>query len=203
MSKKRSTLLILISFLVTSVISSSTKKVNIEMRLTYLESELTSIKSSLMETLKSVSILSKESVHKNDREGPIDLQNNSHTEGELEIKFMSLNEQINDSKSKLTEIVQNVDSLEKKFVLLTDDLSHKLHRLQDKREHGTKVTEDNFERVSKQVEKLQSSPLNISNDDNDEISQDLTIAKIRNEFSQFKLTVARDTAGIKERYIFI
>ena len=203
MSKKRSTLLILISFLVTSVISSSTKKVNIEMRLTYLESELTSIKSSLMETLKSVSILSKESVHKNDREGPIDLQNNSHTEGELEIKFMSLNEQINDSKSKLTEIVQNVDSLEKKFVLLTDDLSHKLHRLQDKREHGTKVTEDNFERVSKQVEKLQSSPLNISNDDNDEISQDLTIAKIRNEFSQFQLTVARDTAGIKERYIFI
>ena len=203
MSKKRSTLLILISFLVTSVISSSTKKVNIEMRLTYLESELTSIKSSLMEILKSVSILSKESVHKNDREGPIDLQNNSHTEGELEIKFMSLNEQINDSKSKLTEIVQNVDSLEKKFVLLTDDLSHKLHRLQDKREHGTKVIEDNFERVSKQVEKLQSSPLNISNDDNDEISQDLTIAKIRNEFSQFQLTVARDTAGIKERYIFI
>ena len=203
MSKKRSTLLILISFLVTSVISSSTKKVNIEMRLTYLESELTSIKSSLMETLKSVSILSKESVHKNDREGPIDLQNNSHTEGELEIKFMSLNEQINDSKSKLTEIVQNVDSLEKKFVLLTDGLSHKLHRLQDKREHGTKVTEDNFERVSKQVEKLQSSPLNISNDDNDEISQDLTIAKIRNEFSKFQLTVARDTAGIKERYIFI
>ena len=165
MSKKRSTLLILISFLVTSVISSSTKKVNIERRLTYLESELTSIKSSLMEILKSVSILSKESVHKNDREGPIDLQNNSHTEGELEIKFISLNEQINDSKSKLTEIVQNVDSLEKKFVLLTDDLSHKLHRLQDKREHGTKVTEDNFERVSKQVEKLQSSPLNISNDD--------------------------------------
>ena len=129
MSKKRSTLLILIFFLVTSVISSSTKKVNIEMRLTYLESELTSIKSSLMETLKSVSILSKESVHKNDREGPIDLQNNSHTEGELEIKFMSLNEQINDSKSKLTDIVQNaVDSLEKKFVVLKDDLSHKLDK---------------------------------------------------------------------------
>ena len=94
-------------------------------------------------------------------------------------------------------------SLEKKFVLMTDDLSNKLHRLLDKREHGTKVTEDNFERVSKQVEKLQGSPLNISNDDNDEISQDLTIAKIRNEFSQSQLTVARDTAGIKERYIFI
>ena len=206
----------------TSVISSSTEKVNIEMRLTHLETELSSTKASLMEILKSISILSKEYVHKNDIEGLLNLQNNSHTEEELDIKFMSLNEQINDSKSKLTDIVQNaVDSLEKKFVVLKDDLSHKLdkkvcassflwrdvyklNQFQVKREHGSKyVTEDNFERVSKQVEKLQGIPLNISKTFS-EISQDLTIAKItRNEFAKFQLTVARDTAGIKERYIFI
>lgn len=168
------------------------------MRLTHLETELSSTKASLMEILKSISILSKEYVHKNDIEGLLNLQNNSHTEEELDIKFMSLNEQINDSKSKLTDIVQNaVDSLEKKFVVLKDDLSHKLDK-KVKREHGSKyVTEDNFERVSKQVEKLQSIPLNISKTFS-EISQDLTIAKItRNEFAKFQLTVARDTAGIK------
>ena len=99
------------------------------MRLTHLETELSSTKASLMEILKSISILSKEYVHKNDIEGLLNLKNNSHTEEELDIKFMSLNEQINDSKSKLTDIVQNaVDSLEKKFVVLKDDLSHKLDK---------------------------------------------------------------------------
>ena len=181
-------------FLYTSVLSLSTERVNTEMRLEQIEKELAETKSSLVEILKTISIISKEYVHKDQ----IELQNQEDASNELDIKFMSLNEQINDSKKKLTNFVHKaVNSLEKQFVTLKDDLSHKLDK-KVKRDHDRKfVTEEKFATVSKQVEKLQTLPLNISRHVN-ALSEDLTASTItRNEFAKFQLTVARDTARVK------
>ena len=185
-------------FLYTSVLSLSTERVNTEMRLDQIEKELVETKSSLVEILKTISIISKEYVHKDQIEELIKLQNQDDASNELDIKFMSLNEQINDSKKQLTNFVHKaVNSLEKQFVTLKDDLSHKLDK-KVKRDHDRKfVTEEKFATVSKQVEKLQTLPLNISRHVN-ALSEDLSASTItRNEFAKFQLTVARDTARVK------
>ena len=180
-----------------SVFTLSTEKMNTDMRLEQLENELVETKSSLVEILKTVSIISKEFVHKDQIE-LIKLQNNEDASDELDIKFMSLNEQINDSKKQLSNFVHEaVSSLEKQFVRLKDDLSHKLDK-KVKRDHERKfVTEEKFATVSQQVQKLQSLPLNISWQVN-ALSENLTESTItRNEFAKFQLTVARDTARVK------
>lgn len=182
----------------TSVLSLSTERVNTEMRLEQLEKELVETKSSLVEILKTITIISKEYVHKDQIEKLMKLQNQDDASNELDIKFMSLNEQINDSKKQLTNFVHKaVNALEKQFVTLKDDLSHKLDK-KVKRDHDRKfVTEEKFATVSKQVEKLQTLPLNISRHVN-AISEDLSASTItRNEFAKFQLTVARDTARVK------
>ena len=185
--------------LFTSVFTlSTTEKMNTEMRLEQLENELVETKSSLVEILKTVSIISKEFVHKDQIDRLIKLQNNEDASDELDIKFMSLNEQINDSKKQLSNFVHEaVTSLEKQFVRLKDDLSYKLDK-KVKRDHDRKfVTEDKFATVSQQVQKLQSLPLNISWQVN-ALSENLTESTItRNEFAKFQLTVARDTARVK------
>ena len=165
------------------------------MRLEQIEKELVETKSSLVEILKTITIISKEYVHKDQIEK---LQNQDDASNELDIKFMSLNEQINDSKKQLTNFVHKaVNALEKQFVTLKDDLSHKLDK-KVKRDHDRKfVTEEKFATVSKQVEKLQTLPLNISRHVN-ALSEDLSASTItRNEFAKFQLTVARDTARVK------
>lgn len=182
----------------TSVLSLSTERVNTEMRLEQIEKELVETKSSLVEILKTITIISKEYVHKDQIEKLMKLQNQDDASNELDIKFMSLNEQINDSKKQLTNFVHKaVNALEKQFVTLKDDLSHKLDK-KVKRDHDRKfVTEEKFATVSKQVEKLQTLPLNISRHVN-AISEDLSASTItRNEFAKFQLTVARDTARVK------
>ena len=177
----------------------TTEKMNTEMRLEQLENELVETKSSLVEILKTVSIISKEFVHKDQIDRLIKLKSlNEDASDELDIKFMSLNEQINDSKKQLSNFVHEaVTSLEKQFVRLKDDLSHKLDK-KVKRDHDRKfVTEDKFATVSQQVQKLQSLPLNISWQVN-ALSENLTESTItRNEFAKFQLTVARDTARVK------
>ena len=186
MSKNVSLFLVL--FLYTSVFSVSTKKVNTNIRLEQIEKELVETKSSLVEILKTVSIISKEFVHKDQIEKLI-------SENDLlDIKFMSLNKQINRSQKQLTNIVHTaVNSQEKQFSTLKEDLS-KLDK-KVKSDHEKKfVTEDKFQAVSEQVKKLQKLPLNISWNVN-ELSEDLTESTIiRKEFAKFQLTVARDTA---------
>ena len=196
MSKRVSLFIFL--FFCTSVLSLSTERVNTEMRLEQIEKELVETKSSLVEILKTITIISKEYVHKDQIEKLMKLQNQDDASNELDIKFMSLNEQINDSKKQLTNFVHKaVNALEKQFVTLKDDLSHKLDK-KVKRDHDRKfVTEEKFATVSKQVEKLQTLPLNISRHVN-AISEDLSASTItRNEFAKFQLTVARDTARVK------
>ena len=56
--------LFLVLFLYTSVFSVLTKEVNTNIRLEQIEKELVETKSSLVEILKTVSIISKEFVHK-------------------------------------------------------------------------------------------------------------------------------------------
>ena len=189
-------------FLNTSVLSLSTEKVNTDMRLEQIEKELVETKSSLVEILKTISIISKEYVHNDQIERIIKLQNQEDKSDELDIKFMSLNEQINDSKKQLTNFVHTaVNSLEKQFATLKDDLSHKLDK-KVKRDHDRKfVTEEKFATVSQKVEKLQTLPLNISHHVN-ALTKDLTASTItRNEFAKFQLTVARDTARVKVKFI--
>ena len=198
MKMSRMVSLFIFFFLYTSVLSLSTERVNTEMRLDQIEKELVETKSSLVEILKTISIISKEYVHKDQIEELIKLQNQDDASNELDIKFMSLNEQINDSKKQLTNFVHKaVNALEKQFVTLKDDLSHKLDK-KVKRDHDRKfVTEEKFATVSKQVEKLQTLPLNISRHVN-ALSEDLSASTItRNEFAKFQLTVARDTARVK------
>ena len=199
MSKKAS--LFIFFFLNTLVLSLSTEKVNTDMRLEQLEKELVETKSSLVEILKTISIISKEYVHNDQIERIIKLQNQENGSDELDIKFMSLNEQINDSKKELTNFVHKaVSTLEKQFATLKDDLSYKLDK-KVKRDHDRKfVTEEKFATVSKKVEKLQTLPLNISHHVN-ALTKDLTASTItRNEFAKFQLTVARDTALVKVEF---
>ena len=115
----------------------------------------------------------------------------------LDIKFMSLNKQINRSQKQLTNYVHTaVNSQEKQFSTLKEDLS-KLDK-EVKGDHEKKfVTEEKFQAVSEQVEKLQKHPLNISWNVN--AMTENTI--IRKEFSKFQLTVARDTARVKVKYM--
>ena len=183
--------LFLVLFLYTSVFPVSTKKVNTNIRLEQIEKELVETKSSLVEILKTVSIISKEFVHKDQIEKLIS-ENDM-----LDIKFMSLNKQINRSQKQLTNYVHTaVNSQEKQFSTLKEDLS-KLDK-EVKGDHEKKfVTEEKFQAVSEQVEKLQKHPLNISWNVN--AMTENTI--IRKEFSKFQLTVARDTARVKVKYM--
>ena len=185
--------LFLVLFLYTSVFSVLTKEVNTNIRLEQIEKELVETKSSLVEILKTVSIISKEFVHKDQIEKLIS-ENNM-----LDIKFMSLNKQINRSQKQLTNYVHAaVNSQEKQFSTLKEDLS-KLDK-EVKGDHEKKfVTEDKFQAVSEQVEKLQKHPLNISWNVN--ALTENTI--IRKEFSKFQVTVARDTARVKVKFIKI
>ena len=186
MSKK--VLLFFLLFLNTSVFSVSTKKVNTQIRLEQIEKELVETKSSLVEILKTVSIISKQFVHKDQIEQLISEND------ELDIKFMSLNKQIDRSKKQLSNFVHTaVNSQEKQFSTLKEDIS-KLDK-KVKSDHERKfVTEEKFQAVFEQVEKLQKLPLNISWNVN-ALSEDLTESTIiRKEFAKFQLTVARDTA---------
>ena len=186
--------LFLVLFLYTSVFPVSTKKVNTNIRLEQIEKELVETKSSLVEILKSVSIISKEFVHKDQIEKLIS-ENDM-----LDIKFMSLNKQINRSQKQLTNYVHKaVNSQKKQFSTLKEDLS-KLDKKVESDHEKKIVTEEKFQAVSEQVEKLQKLPLNSSWNVN-ELSKDLTENTIiRKEFSKFQLTVARDTARVKVKF---
>ena len=186
--------LFLVLFLYTSVFPVSTKKVNTNIRLEQIEKELVETKSSLVEILKSVSIISKEFVHKDQIEKLIS-ENDM-----LDIKFMSLNKQINRSQKQLTNYVHKaVNSQKKQFSTLKEDLS-KLDKKVESDHEKKFVTEEKFQTVSEQVEKLQKLPLNSSWNVN-ELSKDLTENTIiRKEFSKFQLTVARDTARVKVKF---
>ena len=186
--------LFLVLFLYTSVFPVSTKKVNTNIRLEQIEKELVETKSSLVEILKTVSIISKEFVHKDQIEKLIS-ENDM-----LDIKFMSLNKQINRSQKQLTNYVHKaVNSQKKQFSTLKEDLS-KLDKKVESDHEKKFVTEEKFQAVSEQVEKLQKLPLNSSWNVN-ELSKDLTENTIiRKEFSKFQLTVARDTARVKVKF---
>ena len=118
----------------------------------------------------------------------------------LDIKFMSLNKQINRSQKQLTNYVHKaVNSQKKQFSTLKEDLS-KLDKKVESDHEKKFVTEEKFQAVSEQVEKLQKLPLNSSWNVN-ELSKDLTENTIiRKEFSKFQLTVARDTARVKVKF---
>lgn len=174
-------------FLCTSILSMSTK--NIKPRLKHIEKELVETKSSLVEILKAVSIISKEFFHKNEIEQLINSQNQEDLSDKIDIKFMSLNEQINDAKNQLTNFVHTaVDSKEKKFAMIRKDFSHKHHK---------KVKSNQDEKFVSE-EKFQILPFNISQHVN-ALTDNLTIT--RDEFAKFQLSVARDMAHVKVLFI--
>ena len=148
----------------------------------------------------TVSTFSKEFVHKDQIEWLINPQKNQNQEDisdDLDIKFMNLNKQVNDSEKQLTDFVHAaVKSLEKQFATLKKDLSHKLDKKVKKSNHDRNfVSEDKFQTVSKQIEKLQQTlRLNILQHVNG-LTDNLTIT--RNEFAKFQLTFARDMARVK------
>ena len=177
----------------TSILSLSTK--NIKPRLEQIEKELVETKSSLVELLKTVSIISKEFVHKDEIEQLINPQNQEDLSDKLDIKFMSLSKQINDAENQLTNFVHTaVDSIEKKFAMIRKDFSHKLNKKIKSNQEEKFVSEEKFQTWSKQVEKLQTFPFNISQHVN-ALTDNLTIT--RDEFAKFQLTVARDMAHVK------
>ena len=198
MSKNKNVSLFISIFLCTSVLSLSTE--DTKRRLEQIEKELLETKSSLVEILMTVSTISKEFVHKDQIEWLINPQKNQNQEDisdDLDIKFMNLNKQVNDSEKQLTDFVHAaVKSLEKQFATLKKDLSHKLDKKVKKSNHDRNfVSEDKFQTVSKQIEKLQQTlRLNILQHVNG-LTDNLTIT--RNEFAKFQLTFARDMARVK------
>jgi len=180
--------LIVTSILVCATSSFSIDSNNLlEMRLTHLENEFNSTKSLLSEVLtevKKVKNISAYYLRKDDIKKISD-------SNELNNKLDSLNKYVNDTKENFTNIVS---LLESKFDDLKKDVSFKIDK-KVKREHSKKfVTEEAFNIVTK---KLQDIPNNFSRKVN-EISQDIFNSAItKDEFSSFKLMMARDVCHLK------
>ena len=98
----------LVSFIFLEL-STSTK--NIKPRLERIEKELVETKSSLLEILKNVSIITEELVHKDQKINP---QNHEDLSGKLDIIFMSSNKQINDSTT-LTNLTRRATTIKNWF----------------------------------------------------------------------------------------
>ena len=185
-----SSLLLLLSSLQAAVCLPS-EGISTELRLSQLETELQSTRSTLLEILKSVSILSKQYVHTD--EG-VRLQ----TTEDIDLKIEQLQMKIDENKENVTGVVMAaVEALQKKFDALKEDLSFKLEK-KVKRAYGSKfVTEESFEEVSRKVQQLQDLPKNLMQSVN-EIKLDLPkTAIMKKEFSSFQLRVARDLAKVK------
>ena len=185
-----SSLLLLLSLLQAAV-SLPSAGISTELRLSQLETELQSTRSTLLEILKSVSILSKQYVHTD--EG-VRLQ----TTEDIDMKIEQLQMKIDENKENVTGVVMAaVEALQKKFDALKEDLSFKLEK-KVKRAYGSKfVTEESFEEVSRKVQQLQDLPKNLMQSVN-EIKLDLPkTAIMKKEFSSFQLRVARDLAKVK------
>ena len=185
-----SSLLLLLSSLQATV-SLPSEMISTELRLSQLETELESTRSTLLEILKSVSILSKQYVHTD--EG-VRLK----TTEDIDMKIEQLQMKIDENKENVTGVVMAaVEALQKKFDALKEDLSFKLEK-KVKRAYGSKfVTEESFEEVSKKVQQLQDLPKNLMQSVN-EIKLDLPkTAIMKKEFSSFQLRVARDLAKVK------
>ena len=185
-----SSLLLLLSSLQAAV-SLPSQVISTELRLSQLETELQATRSTLLEILKSVSILSKQYVHTD--EG-VRLK----TTEDIDMKIEQLQMKIDENKENVTSVVMAaVEALQKKFDALKEDLSFKLEK-KVKRAYGSKfVTEESFEEVSKKVQQLQDLPKNLMQSVN-EIKLDLPkTAIMKKEFSSFQLRVARDLAKVK------
>ena len=184
---RTTSLLLLLSSLHSGVLLHS-ETISTELRLSQLESDLDSTRSTIMEILRSVSKLSKQH----------EMITTRAVSDEIDMKIAQLQMKIDENKENVTGVVMAaVEALQKKFDALKEDLSFKLEK-KVKRAYGSKfVTEESFEEVSKKVQQLQDLPKNLMQSVN-EIKLDLPkTAIMKKEFSSFQLRVARDLAKVK------
>ena len=191
-----SSLLLLLSSLHAAV-SLPSEMISTELRLSQLETELESTRSTLLEILKSVSILSKQYVHTD--EG-VRLK----TTEDIDMKIEQLQMKIDENKENVTGVVlAAVDTLQKKFDDLKDDLSFQLENMVKRAVGGKFLTEESFEEISRKVQKLQDLPNSIMESVN-KIKLDLPKTAItKEEFSSFQLAVVRDLATVKVKVHYI
>ena len=135
-----SSLLLLLSSLQATV-SLPSEMISTELRLSQLETELESTRSTLLEILKSVSILSKQYVHTD--EG-VRLK----TTEDIDMKIEQLQLKIDENKENVTGVVTAaVKSLQKKFDVLKDDLSLKLENKVKRADYEDKFLTEEFSSI--------------------------------------------------------
>ena len=172
--------------------------ISTELRLSRLESGLDSTRSTLMEILISFSMLSKQHAHTDG------VNTTQAVSDEIDMKIEQLQMKIDENKENVTGVVlAAVDTLQKKFDALKDDLSFQLENKVKRAVGGKFLTEESFEEISRKVQKLQDLPNSIMESVN-KIKLDLPKTAItKEEFSSFQLRVARDLATVKVKVHYI
>ena len=188
-----SSLLLLLSSLHSGVLLPS-EAISTELRLSQLESDLDSTRSTIMEIMRSVSKLSKQH----------EMITTRAASDEIDMKIEQLQMKIDENKENVTGVVlAAVDTLQKKFDALKDDLSFQLENKVKRAVGGKFLTEESFEEISRKVQKLQDLPNSIMESVN-KIKLDLPKTAItKEEFSSFQLAVVRDLATVKVKVHYI
>ena len=104
---------------------------------------------------------------------------------------------------RLSQLESGLDTLQKKFDALKDDLSFQLENKVKRADRGKFLTEESFEEISRKVQKLQDLPNSLMESVN-RIKLDFPQTAItKEEFSSFQLTIARDLATVKVKVQYL
>lgn len=184
-----------------------------------LEQDLEKMTSLVYDLLKSVNKLTKEYASKSDierikenleeNEAKLDqisnknVADNGGADIDLDKKLSKVFETISDSKDSVTAVVEDaLYAMNKKFEDLKSEMMAKLEsKVKRSNEAGKFVSEEAFEIVARQVDKLKDLPTSLNEKvekSYTELSKGMSKDTItRDEFAEFQLNVARDTSHLR------
>ena len=184
-----------------------------------LEQDLEKMTSLVYDLLKSVNKLTKEYASKSDiekikenleqNEAKLDQISNKNVDEnggadiDLDKKLSKVFERISDSKDSVTAVVEDaLYAMNKKFEDLKSEMMEKLEsKVKRSNEAGKFVSEESFEIVARQVDKLKDLPKSLNEKvekSYTELSKGMSKDTItRDEFAEFQLSVARDTSHLR------
>jgi len=179
-----------------------------------LENGLEKMTSIVYELLKSVNKLTKEYVSKEDielikkglsqnEEKLKEIAGKQNNANVFDNKLSNVYETIRDSKESVTAVVEDaLDTMNKKFEDLKTNMMEKLEsKVKRSNDVGKFVSEESFEAVARDVEKLKKLPETLTSQIDQsysKLSKGTSKSTItRDEFARFQLSVARDTSQLR------
>ena len=179
-----------------------------------LENGLEKMTSIVYELLKSVNKLTKEYVSKEDielikkglsqnEEKLKEIAGKQNDANVFDNKLSNVYETIRDSKESVTAVVEDaLDTMNKKFEDLKTNMMEKLEsKVKRSNDVGKFVSEESFEVVARDVEKLKKLPETLTSQMDQsysKLSKGMSKSTItRDEFARFQLSVARDTSQLR------